>query len=89
MGAYNATTGSASVGTSTASVKAVIEQYTEAERGGLVEEGDLKVTVAQKGITEPKQDDTVTIDSVAYQIVQVEHVDSGTDPVLYTMQVRR
>ena len=88
-GTYDVSTGASVPGTSTATVKAVVEDYDESEVAGLVEQGDIKITIPQQGVTLPKPDDTVTVDAVVHEIVNVEEVAAGVDTVLYVLQVRR
>lgn len=86
---YSTATGTMTPTTSDVTVRGVISNYREDEIGDLIEEGDLKITVAALGLTEPQLDDTVTIASVAYQVVGVDHLSVGTNAALYEIQVRR
>ncbi len=88
-GTYSTSTGTATESTSTVTIRGVIEEYDELEVGGLIEQGDLKVTVAALGLTEPRFDDRVTIASVEYHVRGVEHLNVGTNAALYELQVRR
>lgn len=88
-GTYSTSTGSATPTTSDVTVRGIVENYDESEVGGLIEQGDLKVTVAALGVTAPKQDDLVTIASVSYEVVGVEYLNVGTSAALYEIQVRR
>ena len=87
-GAYNTTTGVAATTTSTASVRIVIEGYANKEEG-LVEAGDIMLLIPAKGITEPKQDDKITIGSDVYHFVRVDSIWSGSQQALYRVWGRR
>ena len=88
-GTFDPATQMATPSTSTASVPAVVSSFRVAEVGGLVEAGDVMVSVPAQGVTEPKQDDRVTIGSNVFQIVRVTTQYSGDQAALYELQARR
>lgn len=90
-GEYNPSTGKASQDEGvTASTRGIVEQYRKAEIDGtVVLRGDFKWSVPALGITKPSPNDTVTLDSVRYTVVNVESVYSGDEAALHVLQLRR
>lgn len=93
-GAYNPATGTSAKTTATSTVKAIVEDYSLHSSGvrfqtGLIKAGDKKVTIAALGIiTKPKPSDTITIDTVAWNIVRVVETWSGEQIAVYECQLR-
>ena len=92
-GAYNPATGTSAKTTATSTVKAIVEDYNLHSSGvgfqtGLIKAGDKKVTIAALGITKPKPSDTITIDTVAWNIVRVVETWSGEQIAVYECQLR-
>lgn len=88
-GAYDVDTGSAVVTPTASSMTGVVEEYRTDELGDLIEAGDVKITFAALGATEPKTDDTVTIGGDVFHVVRVTSIWSGDLQALYAVQARR
>ncbi len=68
---------------------AVISKFRRSEIDGtLIQTGDLKILLTAQGMPKPSTVDRLRIDGVEYAIVNVESVQPGAVPVLYTLQVR-
>ena len=90
-GTYNPTTGDMSgASTTTQTPNALIEDFPGVDYvNGLVEKGDKRITIAADGYTEPKPNDTFTVDSLVYKVISVSTVWSGEQAALYASQVRK
>jgi len=88
-GAYDPATGTAAATETTKSVKGIVEEYSQSEIGGVVQAGDVKITIPAEGLTEPQSDDRLRDGTDEYQVVHVEPIGSVTAPVLYQIQARR
>ena len=92
-GTYDPATGSSSLTSAAASVRAVVEDYSlqasgAAFQSGLIISGDKKITMAAQGAVKPKPGDTFTVDGVVYAIVRVTETWSGELVALYECQGR-
>lgn len=88
-GAYAPATGLVAQSNSDSSVDGVLSFYGTEEFGSLVKRGDIKLLVPARDIDEPNPDDTVTIDSVVYQVVSVRGYKASALMALYEVQLRR
>ncbi len=90
-GAYNPDTGEmAADSTVTQTVSALIKDYNGIElMTGLIQSDDRKVSIAALNATEPATGDTVTIDSLVYNVIAVKTIWSGEKASIYEMQVRK
>lgn len=90
-GTYNTATGTATPTTATQTLPAIIEEYKGAELvSGLVMSGDKKVSIAGAAFaTPPKPTDTITIDGLAFTVVEVAAIYSGEDVALYVLKCRK
>lgn len=58
--------------------------------GTVIQIGDMRLLVASSGLAfAPEQNDTITVDSVAWDVVNVEPITPSGEDVLYICQVRR
>lgn len=91
-GDYDPSTGTSTPGGVSGTVKAVVEPY-RGQRllAGLVEAGDLKLTIAAESFPdgEPTTEDVAEIDDVLYTVVNVMPTYSGELVALYEIQIRR
>lgn len=88
---YDPGTGAVVETTSDTVLTGVIEEY-EAERidGGLIQQGDRKISLAAEPIAaEPAPGDVLLIDGVEHLVITVSATYSGEQPALYRLQVRR
>lgn len=69
-------------------IKAILEAYKSREITGLIQAGDMKVTIANNG-NAPSLNDIVTFDSTDWNIVNIETVLAKSIPVLYVLTVRK
>lgn len=91
-GKYDTSTGTAAPAGVPSTVKAIVEPY-RGQRllAGLVEAGDMKLTIAAESFPdgEPTTEDTAVIDGVEFTVVNVLPTYSGELVALYEIQVRR
>ena len=91
-GEYDPDTGTAAPASAPRTLKAIVEPY-KGQRllAGLVEAGDLKLTVAAESFPdgEPTTEDTAVIDDASYTVVNVLGIYSGEKVAIYEIQVRR
>ena len=93
-GTYNPATGSVTNTTSSATVKAIVEDYSYQDSGsgfteGLIKVGDKKFTVAAIDLSSaPKPGDTITLGSSAYSVIRVIETWSGEQIASYEIQGR-
>ena len=90
-GTYNPDTGEMAAGSTTVqNVFALIKDYNGIElMSGVVQAGDRKVKIPALGNTEPQTGDTVTIDSMVYNVIAVKTIWSGEKAAIYELQVRK
>ena len=67
-------------------VKAVIESYTSQEISGLINAGDIKILISNEIV--PNMDTSVTFNSKAYNIINIEPTFLEGVVVIYQLQVR-
>lgn len=93
-GTYNPATGSVTNTTSSATVKAIVEDYSYQDSGsgfteGLIKVGDKKFTVAAIDLSSaPKPGDTITLGSSTYSVIRVIETWSGEQIASYEIQGR-
>jgi hypothetical protein len=90
-GTYDPDTASSAPASAPRAVKGVLEPVKGLELlGGLVEAGDMLLTVAASGFdAAPTTENTATIDTVTYIIYQVKTIYAQNNPVLYQMYIRK
>lgn len=90
-GAYNPATGSSTPSTSTETVIAIEETFSQKELvAGLVQVNDMAIAIPAANLTaSPKPSDTVTIDSVVWTVVRLRDVKPGSAAVLHSLHLRR
>ena len=91
-GEYDPETRTAAPGRVNGAVKAIVEPW-RGQRllAGLVEAGDLKLTVAAESFPngDPTTEDVAEIDNVLFTVVNVLPTYSGERKAIYEIQVRR
>ena len=91
-GTYNPATGSVTNTTSSATVKAIVEDYSYQDSGfteGLIKVGDKKFTVAAIDLSSaPKPGDTITLGSSTYSVIRVIETWSGEQIASYEIHGR-
>jgi len=86
---YNVTTGSATLTTTTTSLKGVLSEYRAHEIGDRIKAGDRKLSLAASAVSAaPDTEDRVVIGSAVYRIVDVVSHYSGAEVALYEVQLR-
>ena len=90
-GTYNPATGDMSAGsTTTQTVAALVKDFNGIKLLiGAVQRGDTKVSIAALNATEPQIGDTITIDSLVYNVLAVKSIWSGEKTAIYELQVRK
>ena len=88
-GAYNASTGSTAAGSTTNfSGYGLPVDYDNAEMAEtFIQKGDIKLYVNAVS-TVPAPGDAVTVDSVAYRVINVRKYSISSENVLYELQIR-
>lgn len=88
---YDPETGIVDAPETALAVNGIVESLSAAFVGGLVQSGDLLVTVAGPGLAEtpPAPGDRLLIDGTAHDIVDVASVAAGRQPVLFRLVARR
>ena len=90
-GTYDPATGDVSDGSNTTqTVAALIKDFNGIELlSGVIQQGDRNVSVAALNATEPQIGDTMTIDSLVYNVLAVKSIWSGEKTAVYQLQVRK
>lgn len=94
-GIYNPSSGSVDKTMVTVSVKALVEDYTLANSGGvafnqgLIESGDKKFSIPAAGFNKPKLGDKITLNTDVYQVVRIHETWSGEEISLFELQGRK
>jgi hypothetical protein len=90
-GTYNPDTGELSGGsTTTQTVAALVKDFNGIELlSGVIQVGDRKIKISALQVTEPQIGDTVTIDSLVYNVLAVKSIWSGEKVAIYELQVRK
>jgi hypothetical protein len=88
---YDPATGSVSGTLSEHEVPGIVESIEAAFVGGLVQSGDLLVTIsgASLGETRPAPGDRLQVDGRWHDVVDVTTVSAGAAPLLFRLLVRR
>jgi hypothetical protein len=88
---YDPATGSVTGTPSDHPLLGIVESVSAAFVGGLVQNGDLLVTVAGEDLSgiRPAPGDLLRIDGTAHDVVNVTTIATGTDPLLFRLLVRR
>lgn len=91
LGLYDASTGAVAKATTTQVVKAVVLDFSNADRASRqIEQNDRKAIIAVGSLLSPPSlADTLTVGGAAFKIVNVSPVAPGGTDLLYTCQVRR
>lgn len=88
-GAYDTSTGAATVTASETTVRGVLEDVREAEVSGLVRATDKKLTIAAADVSfEPSVSDQVTVSSRVMQIVQVNKIEQDNTAIVFEIFLR-
>jgi hypothetical protein len=90
-GTYDPTTGELSGGsTTTQTVAALVKDFNGIELlSGAIQAGDRKVSIAALNAAEPQIGDTITVDSMVYNVLAVKTTWSGEKAAIYELQVRK
>ena len=90
-GNYDPSTGELSGGsTTTQTVAALVKDFNGIEiLSGAIQSGDRKVSIAALNAAEPQIGDTMTIDSLVYNVLAVKSIWSGEKVAIYELQVRK
>lgn len=88
---YDITTGTVTPVTADYTIKGLIESYSEYfMRDGLVEMGDRKITIAAAAIAvRPEQGDSVIIEDIVYNVINVAAEFATDSPILFILQIRK
>jgi hypothetical protein len=71
-------------------VAALVKDFNGIELlSGAIQAGDRKVSIAALNTTEPQIGDTMTIDSLDYNVLAVKSIWSGEKVAIYQLQVRK
>lgn len=85
---FNAATGVNTTSTSTFQSYGAAFDYNSREIDGtIIQIGDIRFLM--EGTTEPKNGDTVTIDSEVYRVMSVKPLSPAGTPVVYEAQLRK
>lgn len=90
-GTYDPATGNVTGTPSDHPLLGIVESMSAAFVGGLVQNGDLLVTVAGEDLADalPAPGDLLRIDGTAHDVVNVTTIATGTEPLLFRLLVRR
>lgn len=89
-GAYDPATGTAAPTNDASSIKAVIESVRVGQAKGLVEVGDIVLTIAASSLPNGvSPEDRATIGGIAHKVVTSSVTYTGDNPALYTVVVRK
>lgn len=89
-GAYSASTGLSTVTEATYTVTGAVFDFPQSIIDGtLIQQGDKKVLISALGLTvDPDVDDSLTIATIAHQIVNVKKISPAGITVIWQLQVR-
>jgi hypothetical protein len=88
-GAYNPTTGTASVTASTTTVHGVLDNVSERDINDLIKGTDKRLTIAAADLAfEPAVSDQVTVASRIMQIVQVNKIEQDNTAIVFEIILR-
>ncbi len=90
-GTYDPSTGDMAAGsTTTQTVAALVKDFNGIELlSGAIQAGDRKVSIAALNATEPQIGDTMTVDTLVYNVLAVKSIWSGEKVAIYELQVRK
>lgn len=94
QGAYDPATGSASTTTTTATIKALVQDFNRASDGlafmaGLIQEGDKRITIAAQSLPyQPLPGDRVTFDTSTMSVQSVKATFAGELAATFELRVR-
>lgn len=89
LGTYNPQTGTASEFTTDAMVRGVLENVTMREVNDLVQAGDKRLIIAAADIVfTPTTADEVIIETVTYQIIQINTIEQDNTAITYELILR-
>lgn len=87
---YNPTTGATEHSDIVFNGVAVVEPYADYRADSLIKAGDMKITLASKGLPHVlRVDDTVTIGGDIYHIVNIKETNPAGKSLIYEIQGRR
>lgn len=88
---YDPTTGTVTGSPSDHPLLGIVESISAAFVGGLVQNGDLLVTVAGEDFSgiQPAPGDVLRIDETAHDVVNVTTIAATTEPLLFRLLARR
>lgn len=73
----------------TVEVNALVTNFNRRDvAAGLVEAGDIEITIAALGVAKPKTNDII-VDGEEFTIVTVNEIKPGSVPILYKLQARK
>ena len=89
-GSYDPDTGSATDATTDYTVQCLLLNYSDFQRANTsIDAKDRKAVIKAKSLAvQPDQQDILVVDTVEYQIINVQRVEESGDAVIYTCQVR-
>jgi len=89
--AYDPATGTVTGSPAEHEVTGIVESIDAAFTGGLVQSGDLLVTLSGEGLggTRPAPGDRLRIDGRWHDVIDVTTVAAGTAPLIFRLLVRR
>jgi hypothetical protein len=89
VGAYNATTGTASETVAATVVRGVMEDVNVREVNDLIQSGDKRLTVAAADLaTPPSTADRVIVGTVTHQIIRVTTIEQDNTPITHELILR-
>ena len=88
-GSYDTSDGTISETETDSEVKGVVVDVNVREANELVQAGDKRLTVGAKELASaPETKDRVVINSIVYQIIQVETIEQAGDAIIYELILR-
>ncbi len=88
-GAYNPTTGTASETITDTAVNGVLEDVSLREVNELVQAGDKRLLIAAADVANaPTTADEVIIESITYQVIQVNTIEQDNTAITYELILR-
>jgi len=87
-GAYNATTGTASVTVSTTTVRGVLEDVNDREANELIKVNDKKLTIAAADLSfVPSVSDQVSIGGQVMQVIQIKKIEQDNIAIVFEIYI--
>lgn len=88
-GTYDPSTGAVTSTSTTSTVTVFTQDYSQFDLlNSLIQSNDLKVSMFNDGVT-PKISDTITINSIVYDIISVQTQFVTSTAVLFSLQCRK